>query len=623
MKYRREIDGLRALAVLPVILFHAGFQAFSGGFVGVDVFFVISGYLITSIILEEKQEGTFTLLGFYERRARRILPALFLVMFACLPFAWWWLLPADMRSFSQSVAAVSVFSSNFLFFNQIRYFDIEAELKPLLHTWSLAVEEQYYLLFPIFLLLTWRLGKRWIIGVLAVVAIISLTAAQWGSLNRASFTFYMLPTRGWEILMGAFIAWFLRTKDDDKIKLETISQLGSAIGLLLITYAVVAFNKRTPSPSLSTLIPTLGAGLIILFATPQTIVGKLLGSKLFVGIGLISYSAYLWHYPMFVFARHFSISEPSKLLLAALAVVAMLLAYLSWKFVETPFRNRQRIRRDHLFFYGALCSAAFIAFGLAGHFNNGYQRRLDVDTVKYVLPEQTKLEEQCAFENIAGYKNIKLCYFGDSQSNTRFALYGDSHADAIFTVLDEEFTKKHIRGAIVLIEGCEAIPGIVRETNHIRMKKALERCKTSFNQFLNYSSVNFDGVIVSIRWTYRLYPIDNLIDDWTYNNGEGGIEYDPSPYKNMALNADGRFTFEADEKRKAIIDLLFAFESLKKPIVLIYPVPEVGWNIPRMNYKKYIRGEELLKSDITTSHQRFKKRNQFVNSVLDDWSQTC
>ena len=622
MKYRREIDGLRALAVLPVILFHAGFQAFSGGFVGVDVFFVISGYLITSIILKEKQEGTFTLLGFYERRARRILPALFLVMFACLPFAWWCLLPADMKSFSQSVAAVSVFSSNILFWHDIGYFNIEAELKPFLHTWSLAVEEQYYLLFPIFLLLTWRLGKRWIIGLLTVVAVISLAVAQWGSLDRQYFTFYMLPTRGWEILVGAFIAFFLRTKDDNTIKLEKISQSFSVIGLLLITYAVCAFDKRTPFPSLYTLIPTLGTGLIILFATPQTIVGKLLGSNLFVGIGLISYSAYLWHFPLFVFARHFSTSEPRKLQLAALAVVAMLLAYLSWKFVETPFRNRQRIRRNHLFFYGALCSAVFIAFGLAGHFTNGYQRRIDMDTAQYILPEKTKIGEQCLFENIEGNNDIKLCYFGDSKSNTIFALYGDSHADAIFSVLDEEFKNKHIRGARVLITGCRAIPEIVHKTNLIKMEKALGGCKASFNHFLNYSGVNFDGVIVSIRWTFSLYPVENLIDDMSYDNGEGGVEYQPSPYKNMAINADGRFTYGADEKRKAVNDLLFAFESLKKPIFLMYPVPEVGWNLPRMNYKKYIRGEELLKSDITTSYQRFKQRNLFITSVLEDWSQT-
>ena len=169
MNYRREIDGLRALAVLPVILFHAGFQTFSGGFVGVDVFFVISGYLITTIILTEKQAGTFTLINFYERRARRILPALFAVMLVCLPFAWIWLLPQDMKNFSDSLVAVSGFASNILFWRTSGYFEPAAELKPLLHTWSLAVEEQYYVFFPLFLMLTWHLGKRWILVLLALV----------------------------------------------------------------------------------------------------------------------------------------------------------------------------------------------------------------------------------------------------------------------------------------------------------------------------------------------------------------------------------------------------------------------------------------------------------------------
>ena len=160
MKYRREIDGLRALAVVPVILFHAGFETFSGGFVGVDVFFVISGYLITTIILSELEQGKFSIGNFYERRTRRVIPMLFLVMLCCIPFAWFWLLPGDMIDFSQSLVAVSFFVSNILFWRESGYFDTAAELKPLLHTWSLAVEEQFYIIFPLFLIMFWRLGKR-------------------------------------------------------------------------------------------------------------------------------------------------------------------------------------------------------------------------------------------------------------------------------------------------------------------------------------------------------------------------------------------------------------------------------------------------------------------------------
>src|SRR5664279_275289 len=181
MEYRREIDGLRALAVVPVILFHAGFRAFSGGFVGVDVFFVISGYLITSLILAEKAQGTFSLAGFYERRARRILPALFVVMAVCIPVAWFCLLPGAMKAFSESLVAVSVFASNALFYRETGYFAPDAELKPLLHTWSLAVEEQFYVLYPLLLLAAWRLGRKWIVPSLVTIAILSLALAQWGA----------------------------------------------------------------------------------------------------------------------------------------------------------------------------------------------------------------------------------------------------------------------------------------------------------------------------------------------------------------------------------------------------------------------------------------------------------
>ena len=198
MDYRREIDGLRALAVLPVILFHAGFETFSGGFVGVDVFFVISGYLITTIILAELEQEKFSIINFYERRARRILPALFLVMLACIPFAWVLLRPDDLYSFAKSLVAVPLFISNIFFWRDGAYFETVAELKPLLHTWSVALEEQYYIIFPLFMMLFWKLGKRWILLTLGFLFLASLVVAQWAAYAKSSAAFYILPTRGWE-----------------------------------------------------------------------------------------------------------------------------------------------------------------------------------------------------------------------------------------------------------------------------------------------------------------------------------------------------------------------------------------------------------------------------------------
>lgn len=353
---------------------------------GVDVFFVISGYLITSIILAEKQAGTFSLVSFYERRARRILPALFLVMLVCVPFAWLWMLPSDMKDFSQSLVAVSAFVSNIFFWRESGYFDTAAELKPLLHTWSLAVEEQYYLLFPIFLLLTWRLGTRWIVGILVAVAVISFAVAHWGSLNDPAASFYLLPTRGWELLIGAFIAFYVFSKNGAGTKLENsgaiVSQLVSFIGLLLIAYAVFVFDKSTPFPGFYALIPTTGAAFVILFANPKTFVGKLLSSKFLVVIGLISYSAYLWHQPLFAFARHRSTIEPSSTLLFVLLFISIVLAYFSWKYVETPFRDKQKIKKTKVFVFAALGSILFLVVGLMGHLNKGYEdyyytKRLD------------------------------------------------------------------------------------------------------------------------------------------------------------------------------------------------------------------------------------------------------
>jgi peptidoglycan/LPS O-acetylase OafA/YrhL len=255
--YRREIDGLRALAVLPVIFFHAGVGLFSGGFVGVDVFFVISGYLITSVILAEQDTDTFVLLRFYERRARRLLPALFFVLFACLPMAWLWLLPNDMREFGRSLMAVSLSASNVLFWQQSGYFDTATELKPLLHTWSLAVEEQYYLLFPPLLMLMRRWDRKLSTVVLLLLAVVSTMASQWNLLGDPAAAFYLLPNRAGELLIGSLTAFHLR--DDQRVTPSVfIRDIGSGLGLVMLAGATFGFDKNTPFPGTHALLPTSG-----------------------------------------------------------------------------------------------------------------------------------------------------------------------------------------------------------------------------------------------------------------------------------------------------------------------------------------------------------------------------
>lgn len=368
MDYRREIDGLRAIAVVPVVLFHAEFALFGGGFVGVDVFFVISGYLITSIILREKENGSFSLKDFYERRARRILPALFCVILFCLPFAWFWMLPGQLKSFAKSIAAVSVFASNILFWRENGYFERAADEKPLLHTWSLAVEEQYYVIFPLMIILLWPLGKRWLVAVITIFAALSLGLAEWGWRYYPQANFFLAPTRAWELLLGAICAFYLLRQAETKG-----NQWLSLLGMGLILYAVFAFDKHTPIPSIWGGIPVLGTALVILYGSAGTLTARVLSLPVFVGVGLISYSAYLWHQPLFAFAR--IIGEFQHTVPLLLSVAAFLLAGLSWRFVEVPFRDRKSVNLKR--FVPAFAAVFVVANGFAflSVWTNGFVER--------------------------------------------------------------------------------------------------------------------------------------------------------------------------------------------------------------------------------------------------------
>jgi peptidoglycan/LPS O-acetylase OafA/YrhL len=275
--YRPEIDGLRALAVLSVLLFHAGFTTLRGGFIGVDIFFVISGWLITSAIVAKVEAGTFQTLKFYERRARRILPCLYFVMIATAPFALYWMPPGDLIAFSKSILAVLTFISNIYFWQSSSYFDTHSELKPLLHTWSLGVEEQFYILFPIAFGLFWKFGKRVFIYVLVTVAIMSLLLAQWSSTRHPTADFYSLPTRAFEMLIGSLA--FLSNAKLLRWKEQKTGECLSLLGMTLIVYAILAFDLNTPLPSTLTLILVMGTALILTYAAKNNLVGRLLGKN--------------------------------------------------------------------------------------------------------------------------------------------------------------------------------------------------------------------------------------------------------------------------------------------------------------------------------------------------------
>lgn len=423
--YRPEIDGLRSVAVVSVVLFHAASKFIPGGYIGVDVFFVISGFLITNIIVSEIESGSFSFLNFYERRARRILPALFFVIMSCLPFAWFYLDPFALKEFGQSLFATSLFSSNVYFFLKTGYFNVAADLKPLLHTWSLAVEEQYYIIYPIILIFAFRLGRNWPVFMTGILFVLSLALAEWSSTRAPSAAFYLLHTRAWELMLGALAAFYLKTP---RHHAKAINQVGSFLGIALIALALVAFDDETPFPGIFGLVPTVGALLIILFAVEGTFVGRILSSRPFVFVGLISYSVYLWHQPIFAFYRNIFLQDIDEVGLIYCLILIFLLSYISYRWVEQPFRHKPQSAEQRVVF-GSACVAGLLAFalvGASGHAAMGFPER----SPQFMrLGQNYGLSPDCSGAELTDQQ----CMSGP---DPRILLWGDSYAMHLGAALD-------------------------------------------------------------------------------------------------------------------------------------------------------------------------------------------
>ena len=445
MKYRAEIDGLRALAVLPVILFHAGFEWFSGGFVGVDVFFVISGYLITTIIISEMAEGKFSIINFYERRARRILPALFFVMLLCIPFAWMWMLPDALENFGQSLVSTSLFSNNFLLMNTAGYWDLATEYKPLMHTWSLAVEEQYYVIFPIFLIFAWRFGKNKLIWLILFIALISFTLSEYGWRQHSTAHFYFSPSRAWELLAGsiaAFICDHRGVKNNNGL---------SFLGLIMILYSILIFNEEMPFPSAFTLVPVIGTILIILYADNKAFTAKILSTKILVGFGLISYSLYLWHQPIFAFVRIYKQNQITDFDSYIFLFLLVFLAFLTWKYIETPFRNKTYFSSFKIFRFSSFMMIFFISIGLYFHSSNGVPNRI------FTLDAYERSTHEIKITNLNDIDYEKPVK--DNLNNGHIYILGDSFAsDIAYLISHHKPTIKYTleSSAASPIELCDA-----------------------------------------------------------------------------------------------------------------------------------------------------------------------
>ncbi len=426
--YRRDIDGLRAIAVLPVVLYHLGVAPFSGGFIGVDVFFVISGFLISTIVYREVQAGTFTYARFYERRIRRLFPALAVMLLLTGIVAWFMLLPLDYKLFSEAQGLSVLFLANFHFWNKTDYFNDAVGNIPLLHTWSLSVEEQFYILFPPLLLFLVRRFPARINLILLGLALLSLFGAQRAVSRVPETAFYLVHLRAWELLAGALLATGLLPGH----RMQWLRELSALLGLALILGTVFMLDKSAPFPGVSALPAVLGAVLIIHAGQGgQTLTGRLLGTPLLVLVGLISYSLYLWHWPLFVFAGYYKIVPFTPLEQLALFILACLLGWLSWRFIETPFRGKSDpAQRRQFFQWSGVVAGALILVSLPGAITKGAAFRLpeNVAEIASVEKETIPFRRPCfgiSVEDVDQERNV--CTLG-AEGAADFLLWGDSHA---------------------------------------------------------------------------------------------------------------------------------------------------------------------------------------------------
>lgn len=506
-KYRPEVDGLRAVAVLAVVFFHTGLGV-PGGYIGVDVFFVISGYLITSLIVKDLQLGRFSMLDFWERRARRILPASIVMVLVCLAAGWFLLLPSDFSELGESAAWQSVFSANIHFWQTTNYFAGPAEEQALLHTWSLAVEEQFYFIFPLLLIGLWRVPKLTRRGPLLCLfllgIIVSLALSVYLLPKMPAVTFYLLPTRAWELLCGSFVALIPAHR---MLARPAVQESLAFLGAVLILLPCFLYTKETPFPGLAAVPPCLGAALFILGSTPQSEtrlprIAQLIALRPIVFIGLISYSLYLWHWPLVAFSHYWAIEPLTLGYRIAMVLLGFVLAILSWRYVETPFRTRKLgASRSKMFAYAGAGMVAIAGVGVCLILKNGFPERFSdrinaFDQVKVEAQHSSRIADPLTLEDALNGDFVRL---GAAESDgVQCLVWGDSHARSILPAI---IAAAEVAGAAVIPAWHSSTPPVLNYIPSSRFSLG-EDSPLYAEAIINYvEKSGVPSVILVARWS--------------------------------------------------------------------------------------------------------------------------
>ena len=578
LKYRPEIDGLRAIAVTSVLVSHAEFNwgehtVLPGGFIGVDIFFVISGYLITSIILGGLAGGTFSFADFYERRARRILPTLLVVLAATLPFATALMLPEALKDYAGSLISALFSVSNVWFWLGDDYFADPSALKPLLHTWSLAIEEQFYFVFPIMLVLLWRLVHERLLAVFIGLTVVSLAIAQYGSEAFPVANFFLLPSRAWELSAGAILAQL--TLAHGRPTHALLGRLMPGLGLALLVGSLLYFDDDVRHPSLITVAPVLGTMLIIGFARPGEPVTRLLSSRPFVGIGLISYSLYLWHYPLFAFAR--ILSDDGKLsngLSAAILLASAVLAVVGYFLIETPIRSKRRFRFRLVGPSLGIVATVLVAGSGYVYLSNGLAGAVRGADPLVARIHQGPLRATLSVDGATCHSRDpdKLCTFTSADDKATVIGLGDSFIDAQGLSLK---TASNAAGWGYIHDsqsGCPWIPDMIEIVRSEKKDVLYKRCN---------DIVDAQGVFL------RSQPKDKP----TYVVYQFADGYGPKVARGEIVFKNGE-TFAS-----AIHKTLSLLEREGYRVVLVYPLPEAPEHIPRKILAAFRNEAEMSDAD--------------------------
>jgi len=599
LAYRRDIDGLRAVAIIPVVLYHAGIPGFSGGFVGVDVFFVISGFLMASLISGEIARGEFSLIRFYERRIRRIFPALFAALAASFIAAWWLLMPAEFAYFARSLKAAALFTSNIQFEKESGYFDIGAQMKPLLHTWSLAVEEQFYILFPLLLLIINRFARRHAIFLLAGLLAVSFAASTWMLFRSQADAFYLLQFRAWELLLGALFAF-----KTIPVPRQPIVRTGLAFsGLLLIAAAIFGFSDQTLFPGPAALLPCMGAGLIIHARDEIGPASRILRSKAMVGVGLISYSLYLWHWPIIVFSRELSGKELSLPQGALIVLASLVFAVLSWRFVEQPFRGHStRVKRWSLFAGAAAVMVAAVGLGDYIAHHSGLPGRLPADVQKVYAATYDESRfgvPPCFAESAKTGPSVtdihagKLCPLGaENSGKPSFVVWGDSHSGAMAPAIDAAARQAGMQGLFAGHSSCPPLPGV-----KLTPRGDTERCG-AFNSAVRdlVTSQHIPLVFLVAYWPKYVHDAEMP------NEGPYFDASVPPPLEDRSASVV-----------QTLDGLLADLTKEGTKVVLVSDVPEMGHYMPEAIAKAMMRGTS---TEVAPPFDYIEKRQALSHAIL-------